>query len=211
MPLYLSAVAASPFCFLHLMLMHTAQLAAPARTMSLASHNSSHILSNVPAVSDCGLFGTTCDGNTYLQVRFEVAVACSVSLHHSIIMNFTAHTLTDVLARALTLSHTYTYTHTHACLYAHTNTQSLSLLREPYPSVFLTNLPRSFNLLLLLSSVFSRSFPLHERVSARVKCGFVPRAVLCGLCLDVFCGVSAPNVLSSLHSLGREILSRHPL
>ena len=29
---------------------------------------SSFVTSQVPAISDCGLFGTTCDGNTYLQV-----------------------------------------------------------------------------------------------------------------------------------------------
>jgi hypothetical protein len=36
---------------------------------------SSFVTSQVPAISDCGLFGTTCDGNTYLQVRRSRATA----------------------------------------------------------------------------------------------------------------------------------------
>eukprot|EP00290_Baffinella_frigidus_P005530 CAMPEP_0180140774 /NCGR_PEP_ID=MMETSP0986-20121125/14456_1 /TAXON_ID=697907 /ORGANISM="non described non described, Strain CCMP2293" /LENGTH=59 /DNA_ID=CAMNT_0022083387 /DNA_START=23 /DNA_END=202 /DNA_ORIENTATION=- len=37
------------------------QLLTSARTEQLYSDNT------VPAVADCGLFGTTCDGNTYIQ------------------------------------------------------------------------------------------------------------------------------------------------
>lgn len=44
-----------------------ARAVAPARTVSLQMR--SFVTSQVPAISDCGLFGTTCDGNTYLQVR----------------------------------------------------------------------------------------------------------------------------------------------
>jgi hypothetical protein len=47
---------------------------APARTMALAS-SSAAILGNVPAVSDCGLFGTTCDGNTYTEVSSSLESA----------------------------------------------------------------------------------------------------------------------------------------
>jgi len=46
--------------------------------MSLASQSSS-LMSHVPAIADCGLFGTTCDGNTYLQVRRRRALALAAA------------------------------------------------------------------------------------------------------------------------------------
>ena len=36
-------------------------------------------MSHVPAIADCGLFGTTCDGNTYLQVRRRRALALAAA------------------------------------------------------------------------------------------------------------------------------------
>merc|ERR1712216_90129 len=39
---------------------------AAARTQALASSSSPGMMGTVPAVPDCGLFGTECDGNSYL-------------------------------------------------------------------------------------------------------------------------------------------------
>mmetsp|Transcript_5233 Transcript_5233/g.18654 ORF Transcript_5233/g.18654 Transcript_5233/m.18654 type:complete len:94 (-) Transcript_5233:106-387(-) len=38
-----------------------------AHTQVLTNRHANSLLSKVPAISDCGLFGTDCDGNTYLQ------------------------------------------------------------------------------------------------------------------------------------------------
>jgi len=37
--------------------------------MSLSQSRRHSIVTSVPNVSDCGLFGTDCDGNSYLEVR----------------------------------------------------------------------------------------------------------------------------------------------
>ena len=61
---------------IHTQLAAREQVAA-APTMQLAQQ--SFVNSpNVPAVSDCGLFGTTCDGNTYLQVCLCLKFGCLV-------------------------------------------------------------------------------------------------------------------------------------
>ena len=48
---------------------------APARTMSLSQTHKSIVNPSVPNVSDCGLFGTDCDGNSYLEVIARVLSA----------------------------------------------------------------------------------------------------------------------------------------
>jgi len=40
--------------------------------MALAQSHRNIISTSVPNVSDCGLFGTDCDGNSYLQVSEEL-------------------------------------------------------------------------------------------------------------------------------------------
>ena len=78
----LTRVAPAPVCGVTLIAAASAPAAhAAARTQALASSSSPGMMGTVPAVPDCGLFGTECDGNSYLTVRPAPACPWPAAAH----------------------------------------------------------------------------------------------------------------------------------